>query len=271
MEEKKNKSLIVIIVILVILLFCSIGYIVYDNFIKEDEVVDNNNNDNQDNEQDNEEENELSEEEIDELGKSLFNNILLLRAGYDGLLFVPSFETFLTYNTMIDKGLVMEKILEDTDKIYNESYDRDSCKELLVNGEEILNNEEYRNTCYDYYVDKSTFENLYYKIFGSDKNIDYSNMYLGCGVYIERDNKVYTYEILGCGGMSDGTPYIRYDYSKLNNNNLEIYFDYIFVQGETDIVDNTNELFESNTVKKYRATFKKDANDNYYWYSTELI
>ncbi|HIU11636.1 MAG TPA: hypothetical protein IAB65_02935 [Candidatus Onthocola stercorigallinarum] len=81
MEEKKNKSLIIIIVILIILLIGSIGYIVYDNFIKEDEVVENNDNqnnndnNNQDNEPNNEEDetNELSEEDEiaiieDELG-----------------------------------------------------------------------------------------------------------------------------------------------------------------------------------------------------------
>ena len=76
MEEKKNTKFIVIIVILVILLSCCIGYIVYDNFIKEDEIVENNdkNNDNQNNEQNDNKEDKLSEEEEiaiveNELGK----------------------------------------------------------------------------------------------------------------------------------------------------------------------------------------------------------
>ena len=102
MEEKKNKSLIIIIVILVILLSCSVGYIVYDNFIKEDEVTENNdiqnnnnndnqdnNNDNQDNGGNNEEENdELSEEELERLGENLFNktNILLTPTKLGGLI-----------------------------------------------------------------------------------------------------------------------------------------------------------------------------------------
>ncbi len=80
MKEKKNTKFIIIIVILIILLIGCVGYIVYDTFIKEDEVVENNDNqnnnsDNQDNEENNNnEEDELSEEEEiaiieDELGK----------------------------------------------------------------------------------------------------------------------------------------------------------------------------------------------------------
>lgn len=72
LEEKKNKKYIIVIVILVILLLGSIGYIVYDKFIKEDETVENNelNNQQEENdendteeEQNNNEENKLSEEE----------------------------------------------------------------------------------------------------------------------------------------------------------------------------------------------------------------
>ena len=108
-------------------------------------------------------------------------------------------------------------------------------------------------------------------MFGTDKVINYSNIYLTCGIIEERNNGVYTYDISGCGGASGGIPYIRYSYSKLNGDNLEIYFDYIFIQGATEIENNTNELFENNNIYEYRATFKKDTNDNYYWYSTELI
>ena len=93
MEEKKNKSLIIIIVILVILLSCSVGYIVYDNFIKEDEVTENN--DNQNNGGNNEEEND----ELSELGLELFKKVLSLRDGYNELLFVPLNGT-LTYDNI---------------------------------------------------------------------------------------------------------------------------------------------------------------------------
>lgn len=41
MEEKKNKRLYIVIVILTILLLCSIGYIIYNVFIKEDEIIEN--------------------------------------------------------------------------------------------------------------------------------------------------------------------------------------------------------------------------------------
>ena len=80
MEEKKNKKYIIMIVILVILLLGSIGYIVYDKFIKEDEIVENNenqnndsNNNNQDNESNNEEENKWSEEDIAIIRNDLHN------------------------------------------------------------------------------------------------------------------------------------------------------------------------------------------------------
>ena len=67
MAENKNTKFIVIIIILVILLIGCVSYIVYDNFIKEDEIVENNSNNNQTNEEnkqnDIEENDELSEEE----------------------------------------------------------------------------------------------------------------------------------------------------------------------------------------------------------------
>ena len=80
--EEKNTKFIVIIVILIILLSCCIGYIVYDNFIKEDEIVENN-------DKDNNEENELTEEELNELGETLFNktNILLASSAGDYMLY----------------------------------------------------------------------------------------------------------------------------------------------------------------------------------------
>ena len=72
-EQKKNKKLYIIIAILTILLIGSVGYIVYNEFIKKDETIENNelnNNQEENNETNNEEEqknnneeNKLSEEE----------------------------------------------------------------------------------------------------------------------------------------------------------------------------------------------------------------
>ena len=100
--EEKNTKFIVIIVILIILLSCCIGYIVYDNFIKEDEMVENNDkfNDNQGNEQNNSEDDKLSEEELNELGETLFNktNILLASSAGDYMLYQKD---DITYNDLI--------------------------------------------------------------------------------------------------------------------------------------------------------------------------
>ncbi len=65
MGEKKNKKYIIVIVILVILLLGNIGYIVYDNFIKEDEITKNINNN---------QENQEKIEETDEQEKQNYDN-----------------------------------------------------------------------------------------------------------------------------------------------------------------------------------------------------
>ena len=170
MEEKKNTKFIVIIVILVILLVGSIGYIVYDNFIKEDEVVDNNNNDNQENEQ-NDEEDEIQlpkeDEEVANIGRDLFarTNKHIYSADNTYILYQPE---DLTYDN-----------LDNKDKLalaYN----------LIPNEEKNIDSSAYTNSsCYDggyicpaERVSRDLFEEYYHKMFGLDKNVEFEEIFI---------------------------------------------------------------------------------------------
>ena len=260
MEEKKNKKYITIIVILIILLIGSVGYIVYNEFIKKGEIVENN------------EKEEIKEtEESRNLGLELFNNLITLRDGYNDYLFFPYLEEKTTYETLNSIGIILEKLISENEKYINNNYDKEKCMEQVINDSEIPENDTYYENCNVYYVEKDIIDEIFHKSFGLNKTIDYNNTYLSCGLFKEKDNKVYAFNITGCGGMSDGIPYIKYDYSIFNNNDLEIYVDYIFIEGATEIEKDTDNLFLENEISKYKVTFKKDTNDNYYWYSSEII
>lgn len=260
MEENKNKKYITIIVILVILLIGSVGYIVYSEFINEDEIVENK-----------EKEDIKETEESRKLGLELFNNLITLRDGYNDYLFIPYLKENITYETLNSPGIVLENLISESDKYINRNYDEEKCIEQVIDDSIVPEDETYYNECNVYYVEKDIIDEIFHKTFGLNKTIDYNNTYLSCGIFKEKDNKVYVFNITGCGGMSEGIPYINYDYSLFNNNDLEIYVDYIFIEGATEIEKDTKDLFLENEISKYKVTFKKDFNGNYYWYSSEIV
>lgn len=289
LEEKKNKKYI--IVILVILLLGSIGYIVYDNFIKEDEIVENNenqNNNNQNNESTNEEENNLTEEELNKLGESLFNKTVIKY--WTGDHYLLYYDENITYNNLSDGRKSTIAFLSIPAGYFEFNYDSfDNLSEAGA-GQYLYSSVEYK-----YYEDS------YKKMFGSDKEVLYSggnwqfplvNFCKHEGEYINCYN--------GNGGDAvDTIDYIQYDYTEKNDSDIIVYVKYVRCtpekiysdQGKT-IIDSgdfsstlylayttrntkeaTNAVFEDYYEKAgtYKVTFKEDINGNYYWYSSEII
>ena len=300
MEEKKNTKFIVIIVILVVLLSCCIGYIVYDNFIKEDEVVDNNQNnnndnkDNQDTEQNNEADDEIQlpeeDKEVASLGRDLFarTNKHIYSADNTYILYQPE---DLTYDN-----------LDNKDKLalaYN----------LIPNEEKNIDSSAYTNSsCYDggyicpaERVSRDLFEEYYHKMFGLDKNVEFEEIFIlrsdydidsiVDGIWCNLENDEFVCYPIDGGGVSMYYNYIEYNRTVrdgddllvyvnflvdgCSSNNCGIYADRNFTKFITDDVDydDGSELFDlyRDEAGLYKLTFKKDTNDNYYWYSSEIV
>ena len=284
MEEKKNKSLIIIIVILVILLLGSIGYIVYDNFIKEDEVTENNdiqnnnnndnqdnNNDNQDNGGNNEEENdELSEEELERLGENLFNktNILLTGTAGDYMLYQ---EDDITYNDLENS--------QRLEYVYMQ----------IPNSEKTITS----TNGYSERVTTDVFEKYYHQMFGLDKSINYETFGANVDKLVEcnLDGEYLTCNQFDGGGALDFRTYLNYDYAKQDNEDILVYVNFL-VSGFNDtgygifsdaamsnkIAEDSSSFTDDNIFDiygneagLYKLTFKKDTNDNYYWYRSEIV
>ena len=248
------------IIIVTILCIGTISYIIYDKFIKEDEIAENV-----------ETEENIETEESRKLGLELFNNLITLRNGYYDYLFIPYLKENITYETLDYPGIILENLISENDKNINLNYNEEKCIEQVIDDDSVPEDETYYNECNVYYVEKIIIDEIFHKTFGLNKTIDYNNTYLSCGIFKEKDNKVYAFNITGCGGASDGIPYIKYNYSLFNNNDLEVYVDYIFVEGATEIEKDPEDLFLENEITKYKVTFKKDTNGNYYWYSSEII
>ncbi len=289
MEEKKNKGLYIVIIMLTILLICSLGYIVYNEFIKENETVENNenpNNNNQDNES-NEEENNLTEEELNKLGLELFS-----RTNIESISYITSGNYMfyqkndLTYNNLNNEERLEYVYMQIPKNV--KSYNLEDAY-----GDSCIDTDTYQYTCYYEKVSTKTFEEYYHKMFGSDKNVSYENF----GVIIDKlisckqeSDEIVCYPSDG-GGIKDHTTYLEYDYANQDEDKILMYVKLLALgyNGKESgvfsdaamnnkIADESPEVTEDNMFDLYgneagiyKVTFKKDTNDNYYWYSSEII
>ena len=292
-EEKKNKKLYIIIAILTILLIDSVGYIVYNEFIKKDETIENNENtntdkNNQDNESNNEKENnKLSEEELNKLGLELFSRTsieLTSNITSGNYMFYKEYD--ITYNDLKNEERLEYTYMQIPKnlKTYNsEDAYRDSC----------INTDNYQYTCYYEKVSTKTFEEYYHKMFGSNKNINYENFEVIIDKLIfckQESEEIVCYPSDG-GGIKDHTSYLEYDYANQDEDRILLYVKFLVLgyngtesgvfsdaAMNNKIADESPEVTSNNIFDiygdeagLYKVTFKKDTNDNYYWYSSEII
>lgn len=296
--KKEGRFYIIALIIVALLSFGAIGYLVYDEFIKEEPGENNevnNEENNQNDEQNNNGENGLSAEKLNVLGLELFD-MIDNRQAYSLPLF--NTENILTYDSIMDnnKLTLAHKLIPDIEKTINEE-----CTDRL-------------SSCVREVISKSTMEKYYYKLFGSDKTVnhqfytDFSN-YLTCSY----NNNEYECTMRIGGDVTDVVKYIKYDSTKevdgdvivtvkslyvINEDgiysdstesnridNLDYYDNLMDSLSSDDYIDGINGINNSNynnfinnlfarydsNAGIYEVTFKKDTTDNYYWYSTKLM
>lgn len=268
-----NKKALLIIIILVIGIIIGIGstVIYYQN---KEKTIDSAS-------EKNSKTNELEESKVNELGKILFNKTL---SGYDHYNF---YSDNLNYNNMKNSEK-LQSILDLIPKesmIYSKEYNN-----LELNEECFGENGEY--SCAYKYVDKDTYQKYYKELFGSEKEIKFEpffhfsaeefTSYFNCR--LEAD-KISCYPFEG-GDRLENLEYIKFSNAKLNDNKIEIYAKYLYINFESNgifnksgKIDNYNEELTKETIwEKYelkastfKLTFKKDLTGNWYWESTNLI
>ena len=278
----KKEGIFYIFAIIIVTLLCigAIGYLVYDNFIKENETVENNEakeNNNINNEQ-NDEDN--IQTDIDELGNSLFLKTAIY-THFQKEYILYSYQN-LTYETLNNSNKLKMAYAQipNNEKIYNPEESRtDECYD---------NNDRYH--CYYEKVSQQVFENYYHMLFGSNKTIEYNEI-----VYAKDENLTcnlesaefvcYPYD---AGGALSITHHLKYDYAEQDGENINVYVNFLAKDDIDNIIYNDaqmkNKIGESKSTDKeelfnefadktglYKVTFKKDTNDNYYWYSSEII
>ena len=247
-------------------------------------------------------EKKLTDEEIDELGKQLFDK-------------TSSFSINNVYIYYSDEKINVDSIkLEDR---LNDTLENISLKNVFYNtsvslsalhSEECFDQVTSNYTCFSYRIYKNVFENTYFNLF-NQKIPSFSSF-----TSDHLDRCVLEGDYLNCYPMDGGTAfdgtlkYINYDKAEYEDNTMYIYSDYIgFLYGLngdykayayndiklTNKIDNTDysseiekylndedNIFQdkdtlftkfADKTGKYKLTFKQNELGNWYWVQTEKI
>ena len=142
-------------------------------------------------------------------------------------------------------------------------------------------------------VNTDIYEKYYHQMFGSDKRVNYETFRVGVDKLVEckLDGEYLACNQFDGGGATDYRTYLKYNYVKEDNNDILVYVNllvtgYNGIEGgifsdvamsekiaeETDNINSENIFnFYGNESSLYKLIFKKDSNDNYYWYSSEIV
>ena len=274
--EQNNTVYTTGVIILIIIIIAGISYSVYSLFIKDDNT-------------------NFNTEELDNIGLELFD-MVDNRQGYD----LPFFDTenTLTYDSIIDteKLVLAHKLIPDSEKTINEE-----CTNALSNcAFETFSAATMEKYYHELFGSDKTVNHQFYTDFSNYLTCSYNNNEYQCAMriggdvtdvvkYIKYDSTkevagdvIVTvkslYVINNDGIYSDSTESNRID-------NLDYYDNLMDSLSENDYIDGINGINNSNynnfidnlfarydsNVGIYEVTFRKDANDNYYWYSTKLM
>ncbi len=274
--EQNNTVYTTGVIILIIIIIAGISYSVYSLFIKDDNT-------------------NFNTEELDNIGLELFD-MVDNRQGYD----LPFFDTEnkLTYDSIIDteKLVLAHKLIPDSEKTINEE-----CTNALSNcAFETISVTTMEKYYHELFGSDKTVNHQFYTIYNNHLTCSYRTDEYECTVrlgineasviqYIKYDSTkevdgdiIITvknlYVIDDVGIYSDSTESNRID-------NLEYYDDQMSSLSENDYNNGINGINNSNynnfinnlfakyniSAGIYKVTFKKDANDNYYWYSSEIV
>lgn len=271
MEKNKENYLIYVLIFCVVLAFGG-GYLLGNSMTKNSNIVEN------------KDSNEANKDNllVDALGRELFKK----------------------YNVENDFKLYFYS----DGKLNYKNFDYERKMELaLINSNfEIIENdnsdiEDPMLATYTLKVSVDNFEKSYKNYFGVSNKITYNEF----GGYISSvgkpfDNCSINDSYILCNAYDGGTvfggkEFVRYDYSLLKDEKLEVFINYLYVDGEfgtcsdikcENVIDSNNknydninsnvnetELFNKYKDKAgtYKMVFEKDTDGNYYWVETDVV
>lgn len=268
MEKEKVNYLAIILAFCVVI--AGLGCFWLGTYFAEKDCVVENKNE--------EKETLMTEKELDNLGKELFKKTSYDNGYGDELYFYN--ESKLDYNKLNnEERLAVAFINIPSAYIYEELYNSEN--DQVVN----LSKQVYSND----------FESSYKELFGFDKKIKYEKFLIeNDDSECEANNDIIACDCNGVGGRgSAGSLYLNYEKTELVNNDLIVYtslLGYNADNGDEGVVYNDYELINpiagkeftenigetlfkeyGDKASKYKLTFNKDTNDNWYWVSTELV
>lgn len=286
---KKGKNILLFLLVVIFIVgSASVGYYMGTNKQNNDtKTIDNN------------EDNKMLDENVDKLGRKLYNDTLFKYGWYD--LYFYSNEKLTVDNMELDKKLeITMNNISFNDINYNQVKDLFS-QECL---KESTDSNGFNYTCYVYKVNKDIFAEVYYNLF--NQNMPTFNYFIYMDSLNYRVCKLENQEIkcypMDSGGDTFGgvLRMVRYSKTELKNNVIYVYADYIGFNadknatnifnvysdydltkkignvdfyGDIDIFDDEDKYFQEFKGKtgQYKLTFKQNEYNNWYWESTEVV
>lgn len=302
--EKNNKGNIfvgVVIGVLLIISIVSVSYIVYDKFIKEDEVIDNNNN-NSNNNINNENNNNINvEKDItnDVIAKELYNELNAKVSSIKGRDISMHYKSASIGDVTSDNYMVTKAVMAIIDKNNVNIGDYSVCngigKYYKIEENLVINYiKEHFNTTVNYKKSLASGSYGANRLLGSydESNKQFLVGVFGCGASgsetyghsymtkaVEKNNIITIYDSFIEINAQPGVTYISsYSDDSSANHDHACYWD---DKNCDDLLNmpnpDNNEMFNylksnmANYFGEFKHTFKKASNGNYYWVSTEKI
>jgi len=228
----------------------------------------------------------MSEKEVDNLGKKLFNKTSYINNYGDELYFYDADK--LDYSNISNESKLAVTIANISDGDFYEDLKYEMRYSFSDDGYI------YEDLHYVKSISKKKFEESYKELFGNDENVKYEDFNQNDYTCSLKNDSVecnnYTFYARGSAGQF----YLSYDKAEYIDNSIivytsllgynnwnasdkgAIYNDYNLSNQIDDryIEDNVEEtLFRDygDKASKYKLTFNQDNNGNWYWVSTELV
>lgn len=287
-SEKSNKGLIVLLILIILGLG---NYIIYDKIIMKnnsDKMVENKEEDKNVNI-----ENGKDDGELEKLAQKLYKKISVKDLHDNPMLFFKNNVNYKDFDNWSLFHMIFK--IDDLKKINNDNY---------LGYETCVDDIEHNNKeCYIFKVAKKDFEDKYKEFFGSDKTISYKTVttdtplnhltaiceFKNAFEVFEEDDYLVAYD-WQCGDAGWGySDYIEYDNSKYDGEDIIISVKFLrynwngLVYADPDetveVANNISQteadanIFEIYGEKAgtFEVRFKKDINNNYYWYESKFI
>lgn len=268
MEKNKENYLIYVLIFCVVLAFGG-GYLLGNSMTKGSNTIEN------------KDSNEIKEDNlvVDALGRELFDKFYLKNKN-DNYIYLFSGKDTNFNNTNYDNKLIYALLKSDYSIVNNDTdidEEKIQFKVNLVDLEKIY---------FEYFHSTISFE------FKTDFDFNFyepksDNLFGNC----VNDNNQLVCNLFWGGGITGYNQYIKYDYSKLNDNKLEVYVKYLLIDAEyglfsdrnkTNSIDKNIKDINYNDIDKlfsnyedktgiYKMVFEKDTDGNYYWVETDVV